>query len=290
MPFTLDHLNAAPAAEFVTALGKVFEDAPWVAEAVAPARPFATVAALHEAMLAAMRTAPPDLFLMFLRGHPELAGAAAQAGTLGVDSTFEQAGLELNRPANDAETLAAMNAGYLEKFGFPFIVCVRRHTRASVLSEFRRRLTLDAPSEKRTALREIAYITRLRLVGLVDGPGAPVVNGSLTTHVLDTSRGCPAGNVTMELFEVGGVQPALLATGATNAEGRTDQPLLENEPLRIGYYELRFDIGKYFSGRLAEQPPFLGVVPIRFSISEPETHYHIPLLVSPGGYSTYRGN
>ncbi len=290
MAYALDEINAAPAGEFVAALGKVFEDAPWVAETVAPARPFATVAALHEAMLATMRAAPADLLLAFLRGHPELAGAAAKAGTLGADSTSEQAGLGLERPADDAETLAAMNAGYLEKFGFPFIVCVRRHTRASVLSEFRRRLTLDAPSEKRTALREIAYITRLRLVGLVDGPGAPVVNGSLTTHVLDTSRGRPAANVAMELFEVGGGQPALLATGTTNAEGHTDQPLLEGEPLRIGCYELRFDVGRYYSSRLAEQPPFLGVVPIRFSISEPETHYHIPLLVSPGGYSTYRGS
>ena len=282
---TLDGLNTASAADFIAALGEVFEHAPWVAEQAASARPFATVAELHEAMVAVVKSAPADRVVAFLRGHPELSGAAALAGTMASHSTAEQAGLGLDRPAGDIE---ALNAAYTARFAIPFIVCVRRHTRTSLLSEFRRRLDHDAESEQTAALQEICLITRLRLAGLVTGPGMPVVNGSLTTHVLDSSIGRPAAGIAVELRELG--ETALLAQGVTDPQGRTRQPLLAGAPLRIGRYELLFRIGAYFAGRLAEDPPFLDVVPIQFGISEPESHYHIPLLVSPGGYSTYRGS
>lgn len=284
---TLDELNAATPADFVAALGTVFEDAPWVAAQAAACRPFATVAALHDAMLAAVRLAPQDHVLAFLRGHPELAGAAAATGAMAADSVAEQAGLGLDRPADDTAAIAGLNAAYGSRFGFPFIICVRRHTRASVLAEFRRRIAADPADEPATALQEVGRITRLRLVDRVTGPGAPVVHGSLTTHVLDAGLGRPAAGVCVALFEVGG---RLIAQSVTNAQGRTDRPLVAGEPLRIGCYELRFSVGAYFAGRLPDQPPFLDVIPIRFGVSEPETHHHIPLLVSPGAYSTYRGS
>jgi hydroxyisourate hydrolase len=105
---------------------------------------------------------------------------------------------------------------------------------------------------------------------------------SLTTHVLDVSRGRPAAGVAIELRYGGEV----VATAVTNADGRTDEPLLAL--LKAGEYELRFAVGDYF-GRDAE-PPFLDVVPVRFGVSDPDAHHHVPLLVAPGGYSTYRGS
>ncbi|WP_254070683.1 hydroxyisourate hydrolase [Acidisphaera sp. L21] len=116
----------------------------------------------------------------------------------------------------------------------------------------------------------------------------PAVNGSLTTHVLDTSIGRPGKGILVELREAG--IPTLLASGRTNADGRTVAPLLHGAPLRIGQYELLFHVGAYFAGQATERPAFLDIVPVHFGISEPETHYHVPLLVSPGAYSTYRGS
>ncbi len=288
MSHTLDALNAASAADFTAALGAVFEDAPWVAEQAAAARPFATVAALHEAMLAVARVAPTERVLSFLRDHPELGGAAAAAGAIGAASMAEQSALGLQRPEDDA--FAALNRAYSDRFGFPFILCVRRHTRASILAEFKRRLDDDPAAERDTALREIGFITRLRLLDLVAGPGKPAVHGTLTTHVLDTAAGRPAEGVPMELLEVGGRHAVSLASSVTNADGRTPAPLLSGAPLRIGVYELRFQVGAYFAGQAAGRLPFLDAIPVRFGISEPEAHYHIPLLVSPGAYSTYRGS
>ena len=287
MSHALDALNVAPAAEFTAALGAVFEDAPWVAEQAAAARPFATVAALHEAMLATVRAAPSERVLSFLRGHPELGGAAAAAGTIGAASMAEQSALGLQRLEDDS--FAALNRAYSDRFGFPFILCVRRHTRASIRAEFERRLDNELPAERDAALREIGFITRLRLADQVAGPGMPAVHGALTTHVLDTAAGRPAEGVPMELLEVGG-GGAPLASSVTNADGRTPSPLLSGAPLRIGVYELRFQVGAYFAGQRAGRPPFLDVIPVRFGISEPEAHYHVPLLVSPGAYSTYRGS
>ncbi len=283
---SLDELNGAPAERFVAELGAVFEDAPWVAAGAAAGRPFATVAALHAAMMAAVRAAPPGQVLAFLRGHPELGGAAAQAGAIGAESRAEQAGLALQRPQDDAAEIAAMNAAYGERFGFPFILCVRRHTRPSVLGQFRKRVRADPADERDAALREIGCITRLRLVDKVDGPGAPPVHGWLSTHVLDTARGQPAAGIPVELAEAGG---AVLARSVTNGDGRTDAPLLSGAPLRMGAYELRFQVGMYFGAAEGEWP-FLDTIPIRFAISQPEAHYHVPLVVSPGAYSTYRGS
>jgi 5-hydroxyisourate hydrolase len=105
---------------------------------------------------------------------------------------------------------------------------------------------------------------------------------SLTTHVLDVARGRPAAGVAIELARGGEV----LATAVTNADGRTDEPLAET--LEAGVYELRFAVGAYFAEQAA--PPFLDVVPVRFGVSDPAAHHHVPLLVAPGGYSTYRGS
>jgi 2-oxo-4-hydroxy-4-carboxy-5-ureidoimidazoline decarboxylase len=166
---TLSGLNGLPASSFVAALGEVFEHAPWVAEATAAGRPYPTVMALHDAMMQTVRRAAPKQQQAFIAGHPEL-GSRVKRADLTDHSRSEQGGLGLDRlSAEEFERFGRLNATYREKFGFPFIVCVRRHTRDSILRQFERRLSLDADAEREAALHEIGLITRLRLVALVDG-------------------------------------------------------------------------------------------------------------------------
>jgi 5-hydroxyisourate hydrolase len=116
---------------------------------------------------------------------------------------------------------------------------------------------------------------------------------SLTTHVLDTARGRPAADMRVELarFDLASGERHLLKAVRTNADGRTDEPLLGGEDLTRGVYELAFDVGEYFAGQVeTPDPPFLDRVPIRFGIADPQAHYHVPLLASPWSYSTYRGS
>jgi 5-hydroxyisourate hydrolase len=114
----------------------------------------------------------------------------------------------------------------------------------------------------------------------------------LTTHVLDTARGRPAAGVTIRLYECRGEERTLLKTVETNVGGRTNGPLLAGQALRVGVYELVFCAGPYFraQGETLADPPFLDEVAIRFGVSDPASHYHVPLLLAPYGYSTYRGS
>jgi 2-oxo-4-hydroxy-4-carboxy-5-ureidoimidazoline decarboxylase len=162
--YPLAEINALPAADFVAALGDVFEHAPWITECAAVGRPYPTVAALHAGLMQAVQNAPAATQLAFVRGHPELGGKLARAGAMTEASRSEQGGLGLDR-LNDEEfiRLERLNTAYRERFGFPFIICVRRHTRASILAEFERRLKNDPPSELAAALVEVGHITRLRL-------------------------------------------------------------------------------------------------------------------------------
>lgn len=289
----LADLNQMTRAAFCAAIGDTFELAPWVAEAAWDRRPFASVTALHEAMMGAVRAAPRERQLEFLRGHPDLAGKAARAGAITDDSKREQSSVGLDSLGEaDFARFHRLNDAYAAKFGFPFIVCVRRHTRDSILTQFERRLGHDAATEFAAALQEIFYITRLRIVAKVAGEGVPRVNGRLSTHVLDTHLGRPAVGVAVELYEFAGDAAHRIAATVTNADGRTDAPLIGDRPLPIGRYELRFAIGDHFRSRGLEQgdPPFLDIVPLRFSVAEPEGHYHVPLLCTPWSYSTYRGS
>lgn len=114
--------------------------------------------------------------------------------------------------------------------------------------------------------------------------------GRLTTHVLDTKAGRPAAGVAFRLYYLEGGfsgEPRELAFGTTNEDGRTVNPLLEGENFRVGEYRLEFDVEGYFG---ASQPSFLGLVPINFRITNRDENYHVPLIISPFGYSTYRGS
>jgi 2-oxo-4-hydroxy-4-carboxy-5-ureidoimidazoline decarboxylase len=288
----LEALNAATPADFVAALADVFEHAPWVAEAVVTQRPFATVAGLHAAMMAVVAARPEPEQITLLRQHPEL-GSKVRRADLTADSQAEQGSLGLDRlPEELFERFQRANTAYAAKFGFPFIICVRRHTRDSILDTFERRIGNDATTECATALSEIGHITRLRLVAKVDGPGVPKTTGRLSTHVLDTHQGRPAPGLRVVLTEIGTAGRGVLTDVTTNADGRTDQPLIGGMPLRIGTYELLFHAGDYLRriGTPVAEPAFLDQIPIRFAISEPEGHYHVPLLLTPWSYATYRGS
>ena len=115
--------------------------------------------------------------------------------------------------------------------------------------------------------------------------------GRLTTHVLDTHSGRPAGGLGLELFRLSPQRTSLLRA-VTNADGRIDAPLLNGNAFVAGRYELIFDVADYFraQGVVLPEPPFLDQVPLRSGIAEPTQHYHVPLLVSPWSYSTYRGS
>jgi 2-oxo-4-hydroxy-4-carboxy-5-ureidoimidazoline decarboxylase len=291
---TLDTLNALDKTKFVAALGDVFEHSPWVAEAAYAARPFASLAALNAAMQDAVRSAGNDKQLVLIKAHPDLAGKAARAGALTADSTAEQASVGLDRlPDGEYEKFHRLNDAYKAKFRIPFIVCVRRHSKDSILREFERRLAHEQADEHATALGEIFRIVALRLDQRVDAPDKLKVHGRLSTHVLDNLAGKPAHGMALELHEVTAAgATALLARGITNQDGRTDAPLIGGRPVPVGTYELRFAVGDYYARAGVQQadPPFLGVVPLRFSVAEPEGHYHVPLLCTPWSYSTYRGS
>lgn len=114
----------------------------------------------------------------------------------------------------------------------------------------------------------------------------------LSTHVLDTAHGCPASGMKIELWSLDGEDRTLVTTAKTNADGRTDQPLLAADEMKAGQYEIVFFIGDYFSAKSAALPKirFLDHVPVRFSIADAAAGYHVPLLCSPWSYSTYRGS
>ncbi|WP_420862376.1 hydroxyisourate hydrolase [Algirhabdus cladophorae] len=116
--------------------------------------------------------------------------------------------------------------------------------------------------------------------------------GFLTTHVLDTSLGTPASGLKIDLYRLHGLAETLVCSMTTNADGRTDTPILPTEDFTTGTFELIFHAGDYFDaiGTDAQDPRFLDIVPIRFGINDPDSHYHVPLLLSPFGYSTYRGS
>lgn len=301
---SLDSLNQMSPADFVQALGSVFEHSPWIAERASRGRPFSSIAALHRAMVDVVRSAPLQEQLALLHAHPELAGKEADAGTLTCASKVEQSDAGLNGlSAEEYARVKRLNAAYREKFGFPFIIAVRNHDKNSMLQVFEKRLGRDAYTEREAACAEVFKIAGYRLEAMlgdgvesgsmVEPKGINARAGQLTTHVLDTATGLPAAGMRVDLFTIddtGNARP--LSTAYTNKDGRTDQAMLAGEAFMIGRYELLFHVGAYFAGAGIDLPdlPFLDQVPVRFAIADASRHYHVPLLVTPWSYATYRGS
>jgi 2-oxo-4-hydroxy-4-carboxy-5-ureidoimidazoline decarboxylase len=290
----LSDLNICSKDDFVAALANVFEYSPWIADQAATLRPFAGVSELFAAMKSVVDRAPEELRLALIRAHPDLANKTQRAAGLTAESNAEQNSAGLDR-LSDAEFVAfeRVNNAYRAKFGFPYVVCVRRHTRDSILRDFERRLPNDAKAEVQTSIGEICRIAALRLDQLVASEDKLPVHGRLSTHVLDTHSGRPAAGISIELTELSDLgQSRVVARAITNSDGRTDQPLIGGRPVPIGRYELTFHVGAYFADRGVplSDPPFLDRIPLQFAVSDPEGHLHVPLLVTPWSYATYRGS
>jgi 2-oxo-4-hydroxy-4-carboxy-5-ureidoimidazoline decarboxylase len=167
---TLEYLNATSEDSFVETVGFAFEDSPWIARAAAAQRPFADRATLHAAMVAVVHAAGSDAQVALIAAHPDLAGRVAREGRLTHASSAEQAaaGLDALTPSEIAR-FDADNAAYRARFGFPFVICARRHDKASILAELERRGQNARADEIATALDEIAKIARLRLEEMIQG-------------------------------------------------------------------------------------------------------------------------
>lgn len=294
MPNSIAKLNSLAADDFVATLANVFEYSPWIVERAATARPFAGVRPLFNAMKTAVEQASDEQRLALINAHPDLASRTQRAAGLTAESSAEQNGAGLDRLSDaEYEAFDRVNTAYRAKFGIPYIVCVRRHTRDSILRDFERRLPNDAKDEIKASIAEIFRIAALRLDQLVSADDRLAVHGWLSTHVLDTHSGKPAAGIKVELKELSDLGAArVVATTVTNSDGRTDQPLIGARPVPIGRYELTFAVGDYFvaRGTPMSEPPFLDQIPLRFAVSDPEGHLHVPLLVTPWSYSTYRGS
>ena len=275
---TLANLNGLTDEAFIARLGSVFEHSPWVAETVCAARPFASVAVLHRAMTAAVDQAGEEKQLALLRAHPEL----ARRGPLTAASASDQGSQGLDRlDADEAAVFNALNTSYRDRFGFPFIIAVRgQRDRVAIREALAKRVTHSREQEQATALAEVAKIARFRLDDLIEeGPA-----GYLTVHALDTALGTPARGLPLTLFRIDGDSRIKIGTWRTNSDGRCDAPLLNGPEMHPGVYEILFDVASWRLGG------FYDLIPIRFRIDDQTAHYHVPLLVSPFGYSTYRGS
>src|SRR5271156_540368 len=153
---SLAELNACSKSNFVAALANIFEYSPWIAEEAAAARPFAGVRALFDAMKSAVERAPAELRLALIKAHPDLANKTQRAAGLTAESNAEQNSVGLDRLSDaEYEAFERVNNAYRSKFSFPYIICVRRHTRDSILSNFEQRLPNDANTEMQKSIEEI---------------------------------------------------------------------------------------------------------------------------------------
>ncbi len=165
---SIDHLNACDEDAFVAAIGFAFEDSPWIARAAFARRPFADAAALHAAMVEVVRTASNDAQVALIAAHPDLAGRVAREGRLTAASTMEQQSAGLGAlTLGEIAQFDASNGAYRERFGFPFVICARENTKATILAALARRVQNDRATEIETALAEIAKIAWLRIEGAV---------------------------------------------------------------------------------------------------------------------------
>ncbi|MGI9176566.1 MAG: 2-oxo-4-hydroxy-4-carboxy-5-ureidoimidazoline decarboxylase [Pirellulales bacterium] len=168
MACTLAELNACDVDRFMNVCGPLYEHSPWVAERALAARPFASLAAVHAALQQAVASATAEEQLALISAHPDLVGRAAREGRLTAASMGEQsaAGLHQLSPA-EAAAFGRYNAAYRDRFGFPFVICAREHTKEAILAAFPVRLGHTADEERQTALAEIGRIGRLRLLDAV---------------------------------------------------------------------------------------------------------------------------
>ena len=249
--------------------------------------------------------------LELLRAHPDLCHRAAVIAAnkneknnelvLTDASREEQSRAGLSQlTAEEFQVFQSCNERYRQKFGFPFILAVRNATKHTVLSAIQVRVHNSREVEFAACLAQVHKIAWMRLIDLIEISDDQ--RGFLTCHVLDTASGTPAVGMRIELYRVDTTtddegnnnnKKVFLKKFYTDDDGRLGGKALDGKEFQVGTYEWIFYVGDYFSTK-SNLPtcgtPFLDQVPIRFGIDDPEAHYHVPLLVSPYGYSTYRGS
>ncbi|KAL3943376.1 MAG: hypothetical protein SGBAC_002542 [Bacillariaceae sp.] len=308
---TPSNLIQMPTSEVVEFLGGIYEHSEWVAESLVKTHSWftdgggddrITVSQLAAALKGIVDDATPEQKMTLLKLHPDLGVKVAELKTLTQESQEEQgkAGLQTMSPEQLA-TFTTLNEQYKTKFGFPFILAVRNASKDTILAALSGRVHRPYESEWQTALQQVHKIAWMRLLSKLDC--STDSEGYLTVHVLDTANGIPAANLKIRLQKL---SPTVedMGTFVTNYDGRLDAgPALEGAGRRtrlgsssldmeVGVYEWTFYAGDYFAsqGTFATGTPFLDTIPLRFGIDNPDDHYHVPLLVSPWGFSTYRGS
>ncbi len=256
----LERLNSSSARDFVAALASIFEHSPWVPERVVPLRPFNSAIALHKAMCEAVLQAEDGMQLALIRAHPELAGRAALAGELTSASTSEQKGAGLSALTQpQLARLTSLNAEYVGRFGFPFVLAVKGHTSDSVIATLAERVRHDAHAERSVALQEICRIAFYRLSDLVDEPlGDAIIamaedlgslsedSGALTCSYLTPTHRATAARI-RDFMMAAGLATRIDAVG--NVVGVLEGGPNPKRILTGSHYDTVINAGKY-DGRL----------------------------------------
>ena len=283
----LEEVNALDEESAAGTLRRCCGSSRW-AQAMVRARPFPSVVALMDlgdAVWVSLDAA--DWFEAFA-AHPRIGEAPASVGSSETISTGwegeEQSGARL-ADANSRRRLAEGNGRYEARFGYIFIVCATGKSVEQMLEMLEARLKNDPHEELRIAAEEQRQITRLRLGKLLDEETG--ARHMITTHVLDTARGGPAVGITVILELRHHSEWSPIGRGATDESGRVTS-LTTDKELVPGTYRLTFDTGTYLRDQGISMP-FFPEAKITFYVHDPDEHYHVPLLLSPFGYSTYRG-
>jgi hydroxyisourate hydrolase len=258
----------------------------WI-EQVADGAPFASAADLLERARLAAQPLRDDEIELALADHPRIGERPRGAGRSAAFSRAEQQAADADDPAL-AEAIAEGNAAYEKRFGRVFLIRAAGRTRAEIHAEQRRRLALDDEADLRTVAGELRAIALLRLERLLteEEDQAPATRSHLTTHVLDTVCGIPASGLEVTLERLVHDAWTVLGRGRTDADGRINT--LGPQALPAGRYRVTFDTGAYFAQQNTHTlyPEVVVVV----ELADPAAHYHVPLLLSPFAYSTYRGS
>lgn len=278
-------------------LGGIYEHSSWVAEELlqrtAGLDSLETVSQLASAMKTIVDSSSKERKLELLCAHPDLCEKVSTMKELTKESQEEQfsAGLQ-SLTESELERFTKTNTAYRAKFCFPFILAVRNATKFTVLAALEGRLSNPVEQEFVNALTQVHKIAWMRLLSAINTDEA---KGFLTCHVLDTANGCPAAKMRIHLHRVSPPESAgLVGEFITNDDGRFENgPALKGgREFTVGTYVFTFFVSDYFASRgtFFSGTPFLDEVPIRFGIDNPDDHYHVPLLVSPWSFSTYRGS
>ncbi|HEY4014075.1 MAG TPA: 2-oxo-4-hydroxy-4-carboxy-5-ureidoimidazoline decarboxylase [Polyangiaceae bacterium] len=282
MTETNDRLNAAPPEEAAKLLSRCCGSSRWVA-GMLERRPFASRADLHAAAGEVWSRLGRDDFLEAFAHHPRIGDAPSEGHAAGDWSREEQSVAARGAPGV-LTGLRLANAAYEARFGFVFLVCATGKTAPEIIDLLESRMRNEADAELRVAAAEQAKITLLRL----DKLGGAPLRGPITSHVLDTSSGRPAKGLRVRLdrSDAAGAWTTL-AHAATDDDGRIAD-LLQGGRLEAGTYRATFDTGAYFAA--ANLAAFYPQVDVVFRVTDAAEHHHVPLLLAPFGYSTYRGS